>query len=126
MSRTKKIHVFLIIINDINFVEKYSWTYCVESVVDQMFQIFAHSDLFHQFVLISVHSSQLTNMCEHILKTISKLKRRNFKLNLKSLKNISEGCKRKYFLLTFNSKMSSMSTLSKSQKTNKNITSSFS
>lgn len=39
-----------------------------------MLDVFAHSDLSHEFVLVPVHSSQLTNMGENILKTISKLK----------------------------------------------------
>ncbi len=31
-------------------------TYSVKSVVNKMFDIFAHSDLSHQFILVSVHS----------------------------------------------------------------------
>ena len=38
-----------------------------------MFDVFAHSDLSHKLVLVSVHSSQLTNMSKGVLKTISKL-----------------------------------------------------
>lgn len=38
-----------------------------------MLQILAHSDLSHQFVLVSIHSSQLTHMGKDILKTIGQL-----------------------------------------------------
>ena len=50
-----------------------SYTYSVESVVNEMFDVLTHSDLSHQLVLVSVHSSQLTNMGEDVLQTISKL-----------------------------------------------------
>ena len=49
------------------------YTYSVESVVDEMFDILTHSDLSHKLVLVSVHSSQLTDMSKDVLKTISKL-----------------------------------------------------
>ena len=39
-----------------------------------MLDVFAHSDLPHEFVLVPIHSSQLTNMGENIPKTISELK----------------------------------------------------
>ena len=45
-------------------------TYSIKSVVDNMLKILAHSDLPHQFILVSVHPSQLSNMGEHILKSI--------------------------------------------------------
>lgn len=38
-----------------------------------MFQIFTHSDLFHQLVLVTVHSGELTDMSKHVLQTISEL-----------------------------------------------------
>ena len=41
--------------------------YCVESVVNEVFEIFTHSDLLHEFVLVSVHASQLSNVCKNIL-----------------------------------------------------------
>lgn len=39
-----------------------------------MLDVFAHPDLSHELVLVSVHSSQLTNMGEDVLQAISKLK----------------------------------------------------
>lgn len=45
----------------------------VESVVDQMLQVLAGSDLSHQAVLVSVHACQLTDVGEDILQAISKL-----------------------------------------------------
>ena len=49
------------------------YTYSVESVVNEMFDVLTHSDLSHQLVLVSVHSSQLTNMSKDVLQAISKL-----------------------------------------------------
>lgn len=49
-------------------------TYSVESVVDEMLQVFAHADLSHQFVLVAVHPSQLTHVSEDVLKPVSQLK----------------------------------------------------
>jgi len=34
-----------------------SLTYSVESIVNEMLQVFAHSDLSHQLVLVAVHAS---------------------------------------------------------------------
>ena len=48
-------------------------TYGIETVVDNMFQIFAHPDLFHQLVLVAIHARQLSNMSKHVLQTISQL-----------------------------------------------------
>mmetsp|Transcript_31758 Transcript_31758/g.36107 ORF Transcript_31758/g.36107 Transcript_31758/m.36107 type:complete len:278 (-) Transcript_31758:415-1248(-) len=45
----------------------------IESIVNQMLKIFAHSDLSHQSVFVTIHTSELTNMCENILQTVSKL-----------------------------------------------------
>lgn len=42
-------------------------TYSVKSVVDEMFEILAHPNLPHQFVFVSVHACQLTNMCKYVL-----------------------------------------------------------
>ena len=42
-------------------------SYCVKSVVDKMFEIFTHSDLSHQFILVSVHPCQLSHVGKHIL-----------------------------------------------------------
>lgn len=49
------------------------YTYSVESVINEMFDVLTHSDLSHQLVLVSVHSSQLTNMGKDVLQAISKL-----------------------------------------------------
>ena len=38
-----------------------------------MFEVFAHSDLPHQFVLVAIHSSQLTNVSKRVLKTVGQL-----------------------------------------------------
>lgn len=40
-----------------------------------MFQILAHPDLPHQFVLVAIHASQLTNMGKDILQSICQLQR---------------------------------------------------
>ena len=48
-------------------------TYSVESVVYNMFEILTHSNLSHQLVFVSVHTSQLTNMSKCILYAISQL-----------------------------------------------------
>lgn len=45
----------------------------VESRIDDMLEILAHADLLHKLVFVSVHTGQLTDMREHVLKTISKL-----------------------------------------------------
>ena len=50
-----------------------SVTYCVKSVVDEMFDIFTHTDLSHQLVLVAIHAGQLANVSEHILQTIRQL-----------------------------------------------------
>ena len=48
-------------------------TYGVETIVNDMFHVFAHSNLFHQFVFITVHSGQLSNMGKHVLEPIGQL-----------------------------------------------------
>src|SRR5690606_12427152 len=50
-----------------------NWS-CVEAVIDEMLQIFAHSNLSHQLVLVTVHASELTNVGKNVLKTIGQLK----------------------------------------------------
>lgn len=52
------------------------YSYGVEAVVDEMLEIFAHSDLSHQLVLVAVHSSQLTNVGKDVLQSISQLQKR--------------------------------------------------
>lgn len=47
-----------------------SVTHCVEAVVDEMLQVFAHSNLPHELVLVAVHASQLTDMGEDVLQSI--------------------------------------------------------
>jgi hypothetical protein len=46
---------------------------CVESVVDEMLQVLAGTNLVHELVLVSVHTGQLTNMVEGVQNTIRKL-----------------------------------------------------
>lgn len=48
-------------------------TYGVESVINQMLQILAHSDLPHKFVLVSIHSGKLANVSKDILEAICQL-----------------------------------------------------
>lgn len=55
---------------------KREYPYSVEAVVDEMFEIFAHSDLSHQLVLVAVHSRQLTNVGKDVLQSISQLHKR--------------------------------------------------
>jgi len=38
-----------------------------------MFQVLAHADLSHQLVLVTVHTSQLSDVCKDVLKSISQL-----------------------------------------------------
>ena len=52
-----------------------SCTYSIEAVVDDMLEILAHSNLFHQLVFVTVHASKLSNMCKHVLEAISQLER---------------------------------------------------
>lgn len=47
--------------------KKNLFTYSVEAVVDEMLEIFAHSDLSHQLVLVAVHARQLTNVGKDVL-----------------------------------------------------------
>ena len=49
-------------------------TYGIESIVNHMLQVFAHPNLLHQFVFVSVHASQLSNMSENVLQSICELK----------------------------------------------------
>ena len=42
----------------------------IESVVNQMLQVLAHSNLPHQTILVPVHACELTNVVESILQTI--------------------------------------------------------
>ena len=50
-------------------------THRVEAVVDDVFQVLAHSDLSHELILVTVHSRQLTHMSKYVLHSISQLKR---------------------------------------------------
>lgn len=45
----------------------------VESVVYEMFQVLAHSDLPHESILVAVHARQLPDMVEGVLKAIGEL-----------------------------------------------------
>ena len=51
--------------------------YCVESVVDEMLEVFTHADLSHQFVLVAVHARQLAHVGKHVLQTVRQLKENN-------------------------------------------------
>ena len=48
-------------------------THRVESVVDDVLEILAHPDLFHQLVLVTVHARQLADVGKDVLKTVGKL-----------------------------------------------------
>ena len=54
-------------------VARYPCTYCVEPVVDEMFEILTHANLPHQLVLISVHPRQLSNMGKDVLQPVGQL-----------------------------------------------------
>ena len=45
----------------------------VEAVVDEVLEVLAHADLLHQFVLVAVHASQLSNVREDILHAVRQL-----------------------------------------------------
>ena len=47
--------------------------YSVESVVNNMFEVFAHPYLPHQFVLVPVHPRELADVGECVLQAISQL-----------------------------------------------------
>lgn len=47
--------------------------YGVESVIDQVLQIFAHADLPHQFVFVTVHSRELADVSKYVLQTVGQL-----------------------------------------------------
>ena len=53
--------------------KKTAETHCVESVVDDVLQVFAHSDLLHQLVLVTVHSGQLAHVGEDVLQAVGQL-----------------------------------------------------
>lgn len=42
-------------------------THSIKSIIDYMFEILTHPDLSHEFILVSVHTSQLTNMREYVV-----------------------------------------------------------
>jgi hypothetical protein len=48
------------------------WT-SVESVVDQVLEILAHSDLTHQTVLVTVHARQVTDVSEGVVNSVGEL-----------------------------------------------------
>lgn len=56
------------------------YPYSVEAVVDEMLEIFAHSDLSHQLVLVAVHSCQLTNVGKDVLQSVSQLQKRFYEI----------------------------------------------
>ena len=45
----------------------------IESVVDDMFEIFTHTNLSHQLIFVTIHSSKLAHMCKYVLQTICQL-----------------------------------------------------
>lgn len=51
------------------------WLTSIKSVVDQVFQIFTHAHLSHQFVFVPIHSCQLADMGEYVLQAVSQLER---------------------------------------------------
>lgn len=51
-------------------------TYGIKSVVDDMFKVFTHPDLPHELILVTIHSSQLTNVSKDVLDSIRQLHRR--------------------------------------------------
>lgn len=49
-------------------------TYSVKPVVDEMFQVLAHSNLPHQFVFVPVHPCELTHVGKDVLQAICQLR----------------------------------------------------
>lgn len=47
-----------------------NFSYRIEPVVNEMFQILTHPDLPHKFILVSVHSGKLTNVRKDVLQTV--------------------------------------------------------
>lgn len=45
----------------------------IESIVYHMLQVFAHPNLPHKFIFVSVHACDITNMCKDVLKSICQL-----------------------------------------------------
>lgn len=62
-------------------------TYCVEPVVDEMFQVFAHSNLPHQFVLVPVHPRELTHVGKDVLQAICQLRHETVRDNSHHLRH---------------------------------------
>lgn len=48
--------------------------YGVESVVDDMLEVLAHTNLPHQLVLVAIHPCQLANVSKGVLQAVSQLK----------------------------------------------------
>ena len=46
---------------------------CIEAIVDEVLQVFRHSDLSHELVLVTVHARKGANVREDILKGIREL-----------------------------------------------------
>ena len=46
----------------------------IEAIVDEMLQVLRHSDLPHEFVLVSVHARESANVCKNVLKGVRELK----------------------------------------------------
>lgn len=49
-------------------------THCVKPVVDEMFQVLAHSNLPHQFVFVPVHPRELAHVGKDVLQAICQLR----------------------------------------------------
>lgn len=46
---------------------------CIEAIVDEVLQVFRHSDLSHELVLVTVHARKGANMRKDVLNGISQL-----------------------------------------------------
>jgi hypothetical protein len=46
---------------------------CIEAIVDEVLQVFRHSDLSHELVLVTVHARQGANVRKGILKSVREL-----------------------------------------------------
>lgn len=59
--------------------ETTAWTFanrtCVESIVDQVFEILGQAHLSHQLVLVTVHAGQCTDVRKNVLQGIGQLER---------------------------------------------------
>ena len=62
-----------------------------------MLQIFAHPNLSHQLVLVTVHSGQMTNMRENVMQSISQLEGIHISQSILNMRINNQFNKSQYF-----------------------------